>query len=69
MIKQVCMWYTGNYVFDFSLICYDQAHSDITAMEQVMANLHESASLFEVNIPDYKQLKACRREVRYCKSL
>ena len=34
-----------------------------------MGNLHESASLFEVNIPDYKQLKACRREVRYCKSL
>ena len=30
-----------------------------------MADLQESASLFEVTTPDYKQLKACRREVRH----
>ena len=32
-----------------------------------MANLQESASLFEVNTPDYKQLRGCRREVRKTK--
>ena len=26
-----------------------------------MRELSESANLFEVNVPDYKQLKACRR--------
>ena len=26
-----------------------------------MDSLYESAGLFEVNVPDYKQLKACRR--------
>ena len=34
-----------------------------------MAALQESAGLFEVNIPDYKQLKACRREVVMLKAL
>ena len=38
-------------------------------MELEMSGLHESASLFEVNIPDYKQLKACRREVVYLRTL
>ena len=57
------MYFTGNYLTLVSFV-YNQAHSDITAMEQVMADLQESASLFEVNTPDYKQLKACRREVR-----
>ena len=28
-----------------------------------MDSLYESAGLFEVNVPDYKQLKACRRYV------
>ena len=35
------------------------------AMEQVMIELQESASLFEVTTPEYKQMKICRREVRY----
>ena len=34
-----------------------------------MKALHESASLFEVNIPDFKQLKACRREIVMLKNL
>lgn len=34
-----------------------------------MAALKESAGLFEVNLPDYKQLKVCRREVRLLKIL
>ena len=29
-----------------------------------MKELCESAGLFEVNVPDYKQLKACRKSVK-----
>ena len=34
-----------------------------------MNALSESAGLFEVNFPDYKQLRACRREVSLLKQL
>lgn len=34
-----------------------------------MAALSESAELFEVLVPEYKQLKACQREVRLLKQL
>lgn len=34
-----------------------------------MEALCKSASLFEVTVPDYKQLKACHREVRLLKEL
>lgn len=34
-----------------------------------MYALSESASLFEVNVPDYKQLKACRKEIVLLKEL
>lgn len=34
-----------------------------------MKTLSESAGLFEVNVPDYKQLRACRREVFLLKGL
>ena len=33
-------------------------------MEADMASICEAAELFEVTLPDYRQLKACRREVR-----
>ena len=38
-------------------------------MESEMNALAESAGLFEVNMPDFKQLKACRREVMMLKTL
>lgn len=38
-------------------------------MEKEMATLSASASLFEVNIPDFKQLKQCRREIVLLKNL
>ena len=34
-----------------------------------MKSLQESASLFEVSMPEFKQLKACRREIILLKSL
>ena len=34
-----------------------------------MAQLQQAAVLFEVNIPDYKQLRSCRREIALLKTL
>ena len=34
-----------------------------------MALLLESAGLFEVNVPDFKQLKQCRKEIKLLKQL
>lgn len=45
------------------------AHQQIQEKEAVMTALTESASLFEVNVPDYKQLKQCRKEVSILKEL
>ncbi|XP_078609718.1 dynein beta chain, ciliary-like isoform X2 [Branchiostoma floridae x Branchiostoma japonicum] len=47
----------------------DKCNTDITEMEQEMAALQESAGLFEVNVPDYKQLKQCRKEIKMLKTL
>ncbi|NXU85060.1 DYH17 protein, partial [Xiphorhynchus elegans] len=41
----------------------------IAAMEKDMAALATSAGLFEVSVPEYKQLKMCRRELRLLKEL
>uniref|UniRef100_A0A8C3GPM7 Dynein axonemal heavy chain 17 n=1 Tax=Cairina moschata TaxID=8855 RepID=A0A8C3GPM7_CAIMO len=41
----------------------------IAAMESELAALSKSAGLFEVAVPEYKQLKACHREVRLLKQL
>lgn len=38
-------------------------------MEKDMASLLDSASLFEVNVPDFKQLKQCRKEIGLLKTL
>ena len=38
-------------------------------MEQEMKELQSAAALFEVNVPDFKQLKACRREIGLLKGL
>lgn len=34
-----------------------------------MAALATSAALFEVSVPEYKQLKMCRKELRLLKDL
>lgn len=45
----------------------DQTDAVIRALEQEMQQLQESASLFEVNVPDFKLLRQCRRELRMLK--
>ncbi|CAH1258196.1 DNAH17 [Branchiostoma lanceolatum] len=47
----------------------DAEHMLLSVMEAEMQKLLESAGLFEVNVPDYRQLKACRKEVRLLKIL
>lgn len=46
-----------------------QHNAKLAAMERVMTSLIESASLFEVNVPEYKQLRQCRRELVMLKIL
>lgn len=46
-----------------------QEQKSIVAMEGIMEALGKSGSLFEVPVPDYKQLKACRKEVCLLKEL
>ncbi|XP_038521538.1 dynein heavy chain 9, axonemal [Canis lupus familiaris] len=47
----------------------DARHTEIQQLESTMASVSEVASLFEVNVPDYKQLKQCRKEVCQLKEL
>jgi dynein heavy chain len=47
----------------------DKYHLKILKMEKEMATLLESAGLFEVSIPDFKQLKLCRKEIILLKGL
>ncbi|XP_023385619.1 dynein heavy chain 9, axonemal [Pteropus vampyrus] len=47
----------------------DAKHIEIQQMESTMASISDSATLFEVNVPDYKQLKQCRKEVCQLKEL
>jgi dynein heavy chain len=47
----------------------NKANADIREMEKEMKYIHEAAQLFEVNTSDYKQLKACRKDVVMLKQL
>ncbi|XP_054457284.1 dynein heavy chain 9, axonemal isoform X2 [Anoplopoma fimbria] len=47
----------------------DAFHRQIQEREAVMASLVESASLFEVTVSEYKQIRQCRREVGLLKEL
>ncbi|XP_073516352.1 dynein axonemal heavy chain 9 isoform X1 [Phyllobates terribilis] len=47
----------------------DLKHMEIKKMEATMASIYESAALFEVGVPDYKQLRQCRKEVCLLKEL
>ncbi|XP_030057583.1 dynein axonemal heavy chain 11 [Microcaecilia unicolor] len=47
----------------------DKANQDLKTLEEEMLHMQESANLFEVAIPDYKQIKQCRREIKLLKGL
>lgn len=41
----------------------DRCHVEICGMEDIMSKLYQSAAIFEINAPEFKQIKQCRREV------
>lgn len=45
----------------------DKVDSDLKKFEAEMRGIHESGSLFEVSVPDFKILKQCRRDLRLLK--
>ncbi|KAK2518440.1 Dnah9 [Columba guinea] len=47
----------------------DTKHIEIKQMESAMTSIYESAGLFEVMVPDCKQLKQCRKELCLLKEL
>ncbi|KAJ3051836.1 hypothetical protein HK097_007152 [Rhizophlyctis rosea] len=47
----------------------DQAHLDVLAMENEASALKTSCELFELNVPNYRQLSDCRRDVGMLKSV
>ena len=46
-----------------------QIQRDITDKEKMMGELYKAAGLFEVSVPEFKQLKACRKEICMLKNL
>uniref|UniRef100_A0A8C8VJF2 Dynein axonemal heavy chain 11 n=1 Tax=Pelusios castaneus TaxID=367368 RepID=A0A8C8VJF2_9SAUR len=47
----------------------DKENQDLEALEEEMLQIQESANLFEVVVPDYKQMKQCRKEIRLLKEV
>ncbi|XP_040289656.1 dynein heavy chain 11, axonemal [Bufo bufo] len=50
-------------------ILLDKANQDLRALELEVKQIQESADLFEVAVPDYKQMKKCREEIKLLKEL
>ncbi|KOC63714.1 Dynein beta chain, ciliary [Habropoda laboriosa] len=47
----------------------DEGHKEIMMLERQMKDIQESASLFEVMVPEFKVLRQCRRELKMLKQL
>ncbi|KAH0621502.1 hypothetical protein JD844_022872 [Phrynosoma platyrhinos] len=47
----------------------DKTHKDIAKLEAEMNKLQETANLFEVSVPEYRQLKQCRTDIILAKSV
>ena len=56
----VCVCALGRFDSEHPYQMLDSSHRQIQEKEGVMAALVESASLFEVTVPDYRQLRQCR---------
>ncbi|XP_049855418.1 dynein beta chain, ciliary-like [Schistocerca gregaria] len=57
------------YGCDDAYTLMDVTHTIITEMEEQMTVLQEQASLFEVTVPEYKQLRTCCKEIKMLKTL
>ncbi|XP_048655651.1 dynein axonemal heavy chain 11 isoform X1 [Marmota marmota marmota] len=47
----------------------DQANQELEALEEEMMQMQDSARLFEVALPEYRQMKQCRKEIKLLKGL
>ncbi|XP_039718441.1 dynein axonemal heavy chain 11 isoform X2 [Pteropus medius] len=47
----------------------DTANQELEALEEEMLQMQESSRLFEVALPEYKQMKQCRKEIKLLKGL
>jgi len=45
----------------------DETHLEIVELETEMSNIQDAASLFEVCMTDFKQVRQCRKELRMLK--
>lgn len=45
----------------------DNTNLEIEDLETEMKKIRESASLFEVNVPEFRPLKQCRKEIKMLK--
>lgn len=45
----------------------NRIHDDMTRLERDMKEIQDSGSLFEVSVPEFKQMKQCRKELRMLK--
>ncbi|XP_028983813.1 dynein axonemal heavy chain 11 isoform X2 [Betta splendens] len=50
-------------------ISLDKSEKAIQDLEKELAELQESTNLFDVTVPDYKDIKLCRREITVLKEL
>ena len=66
-----CSWCLINVLVQlYTLVCeFSQYQVKITEIEVEMRALQQAATLFEVSISEYKQLKTCRRDIGLLKSL
>jgi dynein heavy chain, axonemal len=55
------------YDCDKPYLLLDRISMDIYRLENDMAAIYESGSLFEVNVPEFKLLRQCRRELKMLK--
>ncbi|RXM32245.1 Dynein heavy chain 11, axonemal [Acipenser ruthenus] len=58
-----------NFNADNPYALLEKAHREIKLLEEQMIEMQESSNLFEVTVPDYRQLKQCRREIVILKGL
>ncbi|KAJ8968781.1 hypothetical protein NQ317_016726 [Molorchus minor] len=47
----------------------DKVSKDLKRFEKQMEEIHESGSLFEVTVPDFKAIRQCRKDLRLLKQL
>ncbi|XP_065078949.1 dynein beta chain, ciliary [Ochlerotatus camptorhynchus] len=53
--------------YPYSLL--NRINGDMERLERDMSDIHESGSLFEVPVPEFKLLKQCRKEMKMLKQL